>query len=400
MLWRASGSGSPLTISLGTGSLTAGLDGGAQVAASDRAGRLYSYFRDGHTFRRGLNGRILHKWRDAGGRGREVLPEADAGDVVDSAASLFGLVLDALQDPSWRWMPPVDPGLKASLLDAVRLAAAFDRRSAREDAARFASVYRPVGILPPDQYLALVLQATEGCSFGTCTFCDLYKDRYRVRPAADFRRHVAAVRDYMGASLSLRRTIFLGAANALAVPMATLVPIFETLALELPEMPVYAFVDAFTGTRKDENHYRVLGRLGLRRVYIGLESGNDQLLDFVRKPGSARDAVGTVRAIKKAGLSVGVIVIAGLGGERFAVAHVRDTVRALNEMRLGGGDVLYISDLVEEPAASYPSMARLAGIGSLPPDAIRAQREHLRAGLSFDADPPRIATYDIREFVY
>ncbi len=400
MLWRASRSGSQVTVSLGAGSLTAGIDGGARVAASDRAGRLYSYFSDGHTFRRGLNGRVLHKWRDAGVRRREVLPDSGAGDVVDSAASLFGLVLEALLDPSCRWTPPVDPAVKGPLLDAVRLAAAFDRRSAREDAARFASVYRPVGILPPDQYLALVLQATEGCAFGTCTFCDLYKDPYRVRPAAEFRRHLAVVRDYMGASLSLRRTIFLGAANALAVPMATLVPIFETLSIEFPGMPVYAFVDAFTGTKKNESDYRALGRLGLRRVYIGLESGNDDLLDFVRKPGSARDAIATVSAIKKAGLSVGVIVIAGLGGERFASAHVRDTLRVLDEMRLGKGDILYISDLVEEPAASYPSMARLAGIEPLPPDAIRAQRDHLRSGLAFDAGPPRIATYDIREFVY
>ena len=46
-------------------------------------------------------------------------------------------------------------------------------------------VYSPVGILPPDQYLALVVQATRGCAFNTCTFCDLYRDGYRVKSAAE-----------------------------------------------------------------------------------------------------------------------------------------------------------------------------------------------------------------------
>ena len=45
------------------------------------------------------------------------------------------------------------------------------------DISRFHQIYKPISILPPDQYQALVLQATEGCSFNTCTFCALYRDR-------------------------------------------------------------------------------------------------------------------------------------------------------------------------------------------------------------------------------
>ena len=126
-----------------------------------------------------------------------------------------------------------------------------------------------------------------------------------------------------------------------------------------------AFLDAFTGTRKSAEDYRALAERGLKRVYIGLESGHDPLLEFVRKPGHARDAIETVRAIKAAGINVGIIVLIGLGGERFAAGHVADTINVLNQMQLATGDLLYFSDLVEEPGTPYPVLAEQQGIRAL-----------------------------------
>ncbi len=173
------------------------------------------------------------------------------------------------------------------------------------------------------------------------------------------------MRDYLGESILLRqRSIFLGAANALAVPMPRLLPLFEIMRERIRFPPlqrgrgwgegVYAFLDAFTGTRKSVEDYRALAELGLKRVYIGLESGHDPLLEFVRKPGHAADAIETVQTIKAAGINVGLIVMIGLGGDRFAAGHVADTIAVLNQMPLGDGDLLYFSDLVEEPGTPYP----------------------------------------------
>ncbi|MFB3853187.1 MAG: radical SAM protein [Vicinamibacterales bacterium] len=392
------------------------------MAASDLAGRLFSYYRDGHTWRRGLNGRMLHRWRgregttpaacdiEAQARRREgasreaLAPDsAEAAAVVDLAAALFRNALEACRGNSWKWTPHLERAARQVLEDALRRPASFTSDVAQQDAAWFASVYRPVGILPPDQYLSLVLQATEGCSFGSCTFCGLYRDGYRVKTVEEFRRHMAEVRDYMGGSLLLRRqSIFLGAANALAIPMVRLVPILEAIAGEgeFRERPISAFVDGFTGARKDERDYMALKALGLRRVYIGLESGHDALLELVKKPGTAADAVGVVRAIKAAGLSAGVIVIMGLGGLRFAKAHVIDTANAVNSMGLGAGDILYLSNLVEDAGTEYPRLARDAVLEPLAPADFLAQKSSLRALLRFTGAPPRVATYDIREFIY
>jgi len=396
----------PFTVSLRHESVTVGLEGpGASrtVAATDRAGRLYSYWHDGHTYRRGLGGRVLHKWQDEAGRHWDTLDEAAADRIVDDAAAVFARVHDAVKTTGCRWRPEPEHMRRIETWAALLMGARFTSGAARADAQRFSRIYFPIGILPPDQYLALVVQATRGCSFTSCTFCDLHHEPYHVRSPFELDQHVEQVRAFLGTSMRLRRrSIFLGAANALAVPIGRLYTLFDVLErqLDAKRRGVYAFVDAFTGRLKTEGDYRGLKKRGLRRVYVGLESGHDALLRFVDKPGDRDAAVATVRAVKAAGLQAGVIVMVGLGGDRFAAGHVADTVAAVNAMGLGAGDLLYFSDLVELPGTTYPRLAAADGIRSLTPAERRAQRRALRAGLTFAGAPPKIATYDIREFVY
>ena len=376
---------------------------GSRVVSWDRGGRLYSVFNDGATWRRGLSGQVIEKRRAGEERERTLLAGDAADRIVESAAAFARTTLERMSGASWRWTSAVDQVVAQEARALLALASRFDAAAARADAERFGLVFGRVGILPPDQYLSLVVRATEGCSFNTCTFCDLYQEGYRVKTPEEFLQHVKGVLSYLGASASLRsRGIFLGAANALAVPMARLLPIFETLLEELDSARrgVCAFVDGFTGVRKTTAEYRLLSHFGLRRVYVGLESGHDPLLAFVRKPGSAADATETVRAIKSADVRVGVIVMIGLGGERFADGHERDTVAAIHAMGLGEGDLVYFSDLVDVPSTSYPRMAADAQIRPLAREGRRRQQARIRAGLRFAAAPPQFATYDIREFTY
>ena len=402
MVLRATCASSSFIISLKPHSLAVSRDD-EHVVSWDLGGRLYSVYRGDVTWRRGLSGDVLEKRGSGASRSRTWLTSTRADAVAEDAASFAREVAEALSTKAWHWSAPIEPVVAQLVGSHLRLCSGFDGARARSDADRFAAVYRPIGILPPDQYLSLVVQATEGCSFNTCTFCDLYHDGYRVKSVDQFRTHVEEVRRYLGASINLRsRGIFLGAANALAVPMATLVPLFETLVEELDAIPrgVCAFVDGFTGTKKTAADYRLLSHLGLRRVYVGLESGHDLLLAFIRKPGLAADAIETVKRVKAAGVQVGVIVMTGLGGEPFADAHVADTIAAVNQMQLGEGDLIYFSDLVEIAGTPYPRIAEREAIGSLSAENRAMQRGAIRCGLRFDGPGPKFATYDIREFVY
>jgi len=402
MVLHALSGSTPFIISLKPHSIAVSVDG-ARVVSWDRGGRLYSVYDDGVTRRRGLSGQVIEKRRVGEERDRVQLSDDAAGRVVDSAADVARATLERMGSASWQWTSAVDQVVAQESRALLALASRFDGAEARADADRFHLAFGRVGILPPDQYLSLVVQATEGCSFNSCTFCDLYHEGYRVKTPEEFRQHIAGVLGYLGASALLRsRGIFLGAANALAVPMARLLPMFDILLDELDaaRRGVFAFVDGFTGGRKTAAEYRLLSHLGLRRVYVGLESGHDPLLAFVRKPGTAADALETVRAVKAAGIQAGVIVMIGLGGQRFAEGHERDTAAAINDMGLGEGDLLYFSDLVEVPSTSYPIMAAEAQLMPLTREDRRQQQARIRAGLCFAAAPPQFATYDIREFTY
>lgn len=135
---------------------------------------------------------------------------------------------------------------------------------------------------------------------------------------------------------------------------------------------------------------------------MGLESGHDPLLVKVKKPGRAADAISAVQQMKAGGLDVGVIVMLGLGGDRYSAGHVRDTVHAVNQMELSHNDLLYFSEFVASGTGFSPLENSLDTLdpGPLPQPNIKTQREAIIAGLRFARRRPQIAAYDIREFLY
>ena len=394
-----------VTLNVQPGSLTAALDE-QTVLAYDRAGRLWSAFFFSCTFRRGLDGGVLGKWTEHGQRERRRLGRSEASLVVErSAALMSGLAGGAVFDAPPRAVQEIETLLHRAMR--------FTASVARTDADHFLRVYRPLGILPPDQYLALVLQMTEGCSFNTCTFCTFYRDRpFRVKSPDEFRAHILAVRDYLGDSLALRRGIFLADANALVVPQRQLVPLLQVLRKELAELkglrgfkpdapvPLFSFLDGFSGSKKSVDDYAELAAHGLARIYIGLESGHAPLLTWLRKPGRAADVIEAARAIKAGGVKVCVIVLLGAGGTRFAEGHVLDTIDVVNAMALGVGDLIYFSDFVSLPGQPYGQIAEHDAAEPLTVGQMRGQRRAIESGLKFISAPPKLATYDIREFVY
>jgi len=385
----------PLTLNLQPGSLTVAFDE-QTVLAYDRAGRLWSAFFHGSTFRRGLDGGLLGKWTERSRRERRRLWASEADFVVDRAAALIGALADSAKFDA-------APLVRQELLLLLDRARRFTAATARQDAAHFLRVYKPIGILPPDQYMALVLQLTEGCSFNTCTFCTFYRDRpFRIKSLDEFRAHVIAARDYMGESLALRRGIFLADANALVVPQKQLVALLRVLRDDVSDarsQSLFAFLDGFSGRKKSSDDYAALASFGLKRVYIGLESGHDPLLHWLHKPGYVADAIEAAQAIKAGGVNVCVIVLLGAGGSKFGEGHVRDTIEAINAMGLGAGDLVYFSEFVAMPGQPYGHLAERDQVEPLSVEQMRVQRREIEARLKF-AGPLKFAAYDIREFIY
>ena len=407
LLRLALADGRPATLLVGTSSTVLSVND-SLVSSWDLAGRPFALVRHSGTYRRGLDGGLLRK-REAQGaqpRVRERLSATAGAPVVEEARIEAMAALAALDAAAADACQPPDEIARAETMEAARrlqVVTAMDEGALARDAARFLVVCGPVGILPPDQYLSVVVRVTEGCSWNECSFCSLYRQvPFRVKTPDQLARHIAALQDFFGTSIVLRPSVFLGDANALCLAQERLLPLLEHVARGFPGWPLHAFVDGWTGARKTRAQWGVLARLGLKRVYLGLETGDTALLQWLGKPGRPDDdAVELVRSLRAAGIATGVIVLLGAGGRRYEAQHVRRTSEVLARMELRRSDLLYFSEFLEQPDLPYARLS--AGVEDLQPldsGSCGRQRQAILEGLGATGRGLQIASYDLREFVY
>lgn len=374
---------SSVLVNLSPGATVLSPDRG-RVVTFDREGRWLYYFRRGETYKRSLASDVHLRFR-LRTRQRRRLHKKDAQALFSEiyelgeelAARTAGEARQRLQDEVLQWTPE-------------RLAA---------ESVRFSSTYRPINILPPDQYLSVVLQATEGCTWNACTFCNFYMNRpFRMRTGTDFRDHACRVRDLLGAGLRLRRGVFLADGNALALSNDRLDPLLVVAGEIFPGRDLFGFVDLYSADRRTAAEWEYLAGKGLQRVYIGMETGLDELLEWIDKPGSAQELQNFVEVLKAAGLQVTLIVMVGLGGRDYRLHHRAASHDLLLRLPLDRRDLVYLSPFVEHEGGRYHDRRVAAGLTPMNETEVEAELSDLaralrRRGL-------RVSRYDIREFLY
>ncbi len=377
-----------------------------EVVSFDLEGRPQSWMSAGKTYKRSLASEVFGRRTVDGVRRRW---RVDASQVpghfhlTGEAASAANEALAAgrLRRADGAGLRPLDEAEEDELGRRLERILGWTPQRLLAERARFLRAYRPVSILPPDQYGSVVLQATYGCSWNRCTFCTFYQDRpFQVREPDAFAEHVDAVRALLGRAAEAREGVFFGDGNALVLSNARLAPLMEIVRSTFPGRPLSSFVDVFGGERKPPAAWRELAEQGLGRVAIGLETGSDALLGYLNKPGSADEAAAFVATLKEAGIAVAVIVMVGAGGARFADAHERETAALLERLPLGAGDLVYLSPFVVQPGSAYAARAAAEGLRPLTPAERAGQYARLRDAARRAAPAARVALYHIDEFVY
>ena len=133
-----------------------------------------------------------------------------------------------------------------------------------------------------------------------------------------------------------------------------------------------------------------------------LTPGHDPLRRILHKPGAGADVLRAVQTIKTGGVDVGLIIMVGVGGERFRHEHFADTVQLLQQMPLADGDIIYASPFVADPESPYARDQIEQQTVPLGADAIDAEERRFREALLPWARRRgvRLSRYDIREFIY
>jgi radical SAM superfamily enzyme YgiQ (UPF0313 family) len=184
---------------------------------------------------------------------------------------------------------------------------------------------------PPSEARSLILQATVGCSHNACAFCVSYKNKkYRVRGALLIEKDLSQLpQDY------LRRTkrVFLADGNALAMNTDEIVKVLHVLNERLPNLEhvgVYGYAkDVRDKSVKD---LRDLFNLNLGIVYLGLETGDDEILSWARKGVNSEENIEACKKIREAGIPLSITIILGLGGMEKSERHAKATAQVLNEI--------------------------------------------------------------------
>lgn len=368
-----------------------------EVVAFDLEGRPTSVFTGGDTFKRSLASEVFGRRTEQGARRRWRVPPARARELLAHALNVADEARGAMQ----RGVPLTAPEHAGELAGRLERITAWTPESLLAERERFARTYAPLSILPPDQYGAVVLQATFGCSWNRCTYCTFYQDRpFQVRPTRAFTEHVRDVQTLLGRAAEGRRSVFLADGNALVLSNDRLRPFFRAAGEAFPNRPLAGFVDVFGGERKPVDAWRELRDLGLQRVAIGLETGHDPLLAYLNKPGSAAESAAFVEGLKQAGLGVSAILMVGVGGRRYAEGHERDSAALLRRLPLTEGDVVYLSPFVRHEESTYATLADEDGLEELSEEERTAQDRALRRAARAAVPDARVARYHIDEFVY
>ena len=190
--------------------------------------------------------------------------------------------------------------------------------------------YEGVVIRPPSEANSLILQYTIGCSHNRCIFCPAYNEkRFRVRSIAEMETEV---RECLPA-LSDSRRIFLADGDALAAPLKDLLALLSLLRSSFPKLQrIGMYANAGNILARTLEELRQLREAGLGILYLGIESGDDELLRWMAKGATAKDMEAAGRRVKEAGIKLSVTVLLGIGGEERSQEHARATGRLLSAM--------------------------------------------------------------------
>ena len=189
--------------------------------------------------------------------------------------------------------------------------------------------YEGIVIRPPSEAESLILQVTLGCSHNRCTFCPTYKGRrFRIKDLEVIKEEIEEVAPY-----GPFRKVFLADGDALIIPQPKLVAILEYLKEKLPGLRrVGIYGNAKSILRKTVEELKALKALKLGIIYLGVETGDEVLLEEIRKGVPYEQMVEAGRRVKEAGITLSVTVLLGLGGVRDGQQHALATAKILSDI--------------------------------------------------------------------
>lgn len=189
----------------------------------------------------------------------------------------------------------------------------------------FGKVFRP-----PSEAYSYILQVTFGCSHNKCTFCNMYKDKnFRVRNIDEVFEDIDMAKEKYP---NIDR-VFLADGDALCLSNEKLVLILDKLKdsfKNLKRIGIYGTPKDILNKSLDE--LNELYEKGISIIYMGIESGSDQILKMINKGVTSDEIIGAGKKVKETNIKLSCTLISGIGGKRYIRENAQESARVISEI--------------------------------------------------------------------
>ena len=184
---------------------------------------------------------------------------------------------------------------------------------------------------PPSEAYSLLLQVTLGCAWNKCAFCEMYSSKkFRVRQEED----VFADIDAMSPYANHYRKVFLADGNAMVLSFDKLSRILDKLKNTFPKLNrVSAYALPKDIEAKTDEELQIITEKGLKLLYVGIESGDDELLKVINKNEDFTSTSHALQRARKAGIKLSVMILNGLGGKTYSEQHAINSAKVVNQIQ-------------------------------------------------------------------
>ena len=184
---------------------------------------------------------------------------------------------------------------------------------------------------PPSEARSLILQVTNGCSWNRCTFCEMYTEpqkRFNLKP----QEKIDAELEQIAMSGHQVRRLFLADGDAMTLSARRLKLILASINTHLPDIQrVASYCLPRNLLHKTTAELAELREMGLSLFYVGCESGDDLVLERVNKGETYQTSLAALKKIKQAGSKSSVMILNGMGGQRYSEQHAINSARLMND---------------------------------------------------------------------
>lgn len=183
---------------------------------------------------------------------------------------------------------------------------------------------------PPSEWKSLILQVTNGCSWNQCSFCDMYtqlQKAFRAQKLDKIEKDILAIAQ-TGMPVS---RVFLADGDAMSLPFARLEAICELIQRHLPQVTrISSYCLPRNLNNKTPEQLARLRELGLSLLYVGCESGDNEVLAKIKKGETFESSLAALQKIRAAGMKSSVMILNGLGGVALSQQHAINSAKLMN----------------------------------------------------------------------